>query len=45
MPRAGLEPAIPVFERSKTVHALDGATTGTGIIEFMSIKTQLTWER
>jgi hypothetical protein len=25
MPRAGFEPAIPVFERSKTVHALDRA--------------------
>jgi len=29
MPRAGFEPAIPVFERSKTVRSLDGAATGT----------------
>jgi hypothetical protein len=25
MPRAGFEPAIPMFERPKTVPALDGA--------------------
>jgi hypothetical protein len=29
MPRAGFETTIPVFERSKTVHALDSAATGT----------------
>jgi hypothetical protein len=27
MPRVGFEPTIPVFERAKTVHALDRATT------------------
>jgi hypothetical protein len=27
MPRVGFEPTIPVFERAKTVHALDGAAT------------------
>jgi hypothetical protein len=27
MPRVGLEPKIPVFERAKTVHALDRAAT------------------
>jgi hypothetical protein len=27
---AGLEPAIPMFERSKTVGDLDRAATGTG---------------
>jgi hypothetical protein len=27
MPRVGFEPTIPVFERAKTVHALDHATT------------------
>jgi hypothetical protein len=26
----GLEPTIPVFEREKTVHALDGAATVIG---------------
>jgi len=30
MPRAGFEPTIPVFERSKRVRASDGAATGTG---------------
>jgi hypothetical protein len=27
MPRAGFEPMIPVFEKAKTVHALDRAAT------------------
>jgi hypothetical protein len=27
MPRVGYEPTTPVFEREKTVHALDRATT------------------
>jgi hypothetical protein len=26
MPQVGFEPTIPVFERAKTVHALDRAT-------------------
>jgi hypothetical protein len=30
MPRVGFEPTIPVFERAKTVHASDRATTGIG---------------
>jgi hypothetical protein len=30
MPWVGFEPMIPVFERAKTVHALDRATTVTG---------------
>jgi hypothetical protein len=25
MPRVGFEPTVPVFERAKIVHALDGA--------------------
>jgi hypothetical protein len=29
MPRVGFEPTIPVFERAKTFHALDRATTVT----------------
>jgi hypothetical protein len=32
MPRAGFEPATPVFERSKTVRALDRAAFDTGTI-------------
>jgi hypothetical protein len=31
MPRVGFEPMIPVFERVKTVHALDGAATVIGM--------------
>jgi hypothetical protein len=30
MPRVGFEPMIPVFERARTVHALDGAATLIG---------------
>jgi hypothetical protein len=30
MPRVGFEPTIPVFERSKTVHALDRAAIVLG---------------
>jgi len=30
MPRAGFEPMIPIFERSKTVRASDRAASGTG---------------
>jgi hypothetical protein len=30
MPRVGFESTIPVFERAKTVHALDGAATLIG---------------
>jgi hypothetical protein len=26
MPQVGFEPTIPVFERAKTIHALDRAT-------------------
>jgi hypothetical protein len=30
MPGVGFEPTTPVFERAKTVHALDGAATVFG---------------
>jgi hypothetical protein len=30
MPRVGFEPTMPAFEREKTVHALDRATTVVG---------------
>jgi hypothetical protein len=30
MPRVGLEPTTPVFERAETVHALDRAATVIG---------------
>jgi hypothetical protein len=30
MPRVGFEPTIPVFERPKTIHALDRAATVIG---------------
>jgi hypothetical protein len=32
MPRVGFEPTIPVFERAKTVHALDRAVTPIGLL-------------
>jgi hypothetical protein len=32
MPRVGFEPTIPVFERAKTVHALDRAATVIGFL-------------
>jgi hypothetical protein len=31
MPRVGLEPTTPAFERAKLVHALDRAATGIGV--------------
>jgi hypothetical protein len=31
MPRVGFEHRIPVFEREKTVHALDRAATVVGV--------------
>jgi hypothetical protein len=31
MPRAEFEPAIPMFERPKTVRVLDRVAIGTGI--------------
>jgi hypothetical protein len=31
MPRVGFEHTIPVFERAKTVHALDRAATAIGL--------------
>jgi len=34
MPRAGFEPTIPMFERSKTIRALDSAAIWTGEIRY-----------
>jgi hypothetical protein len=34
MPRVGLEPMIPAFERAKSVHALDRATTVIGNLRY-----------
>jgi hypothetical protein len=39
MPQGGFEPTIPVFERAKTVHALDRASTGIGCINKQYLKT------
>jgi hypothetical protein len=33
-PQVGFEPMIPVFERTKTVHALDRAATVIGVFYF-----------
>jgi hypothetical protein len=35
MPWGGFEPTIPASERAKTVHALDGAATVTGLLSHM----------
>jgi hypothetical protein len=35
MPRVGFEPTIPVFERAKTVHALDRAATLIGLMRYL----------
>jgi hypothetical protein len=34
MPRIGFEHTTPVLKRAKTVHALDGAATVIGVIEY-----------
>jgi hypothetical protein len=36
MPRVGFEPTVPVFERGKTVHALDRAATVIGLTQNMA---------
>jgi hypothetical protein len=41
MPGVGFEPMIPAFERAKTVHALDGASTVVGCIY---ISTYILWK-
>jgi hypothetical protein len=38
MPQVGLEPTIPVFERAKTVHALDRAATVIGNCSLTQLK-------
>jgi ribosomal protein L31E len=35
MPKVGFEPTIPVFERAKTVQALDRAATVIGEVKMM----------
>jgi hypothetical protein len=42
MPLAGFELTIPVFERAKTLHALDRAATVTGLYStcsYVSVKS------
>jgi hypothetical protein len=36
MPRVGFEPTIQVFERAKSVHAIDRVATGTGVFRMWS---------
>jgi hypothetical protein len=38
MPRVGFEPKIPLFERTKAVHALDGAATVIGFVHATNVK-------
>jgi hypothetical protein len=39
MPPAGFEHMIPVFERSKTVRALDRAAIGTTLTSFIVLQS------
>jgi hypothetical protein len=41
MPRVGFESTKPVFERAKTVHALDGAAIVIGCLHFYYINISL----
>jgi hypothetical protein len=41
MPQVGLEPTIPVFERAKTILALDRATTVIGKEELLLFRIDL----
>jgi hypothetical protein len=41
MPRVGFEPAIPVFERAKTVYTLDRAATVIDQIKLQELKMYL----
>jgi hypothetical protein len=41
MSRVGFEPTIPVFERAKTVHALDSAATVISEPQRLSAKMYL----
>jgi hypothetical protein len=43
MPQVGFEPTIPVFERAKTVHALDRAATMIGFIAYAHRQIILEW--
>jgi hypothetical protein len=38
MPRPGIEPTVPAFDRCKTIRALDRAATGAGTMEVMDHK-------
>jgi len=38
MPRAGFKPTIPMFERLKTIRALDRAAGGTGSVFIILFK-------
>jgi hypothetical protein len=43
MPRVGFEPTNPMFERGKTVDALDGAVTVIGTTYYTVLKFILIW--
>jgi hypothetical protein len=45
MPQVGFEPTIPVFERAKTVHALDRAATVIGKLQRFISQLLTTLER
>jgi hypothetical protein len=41
MPQVGSEPTIPVFERAKTVHALDRVATVIGSLKVTSLELEI----
>jgi hypothetical protein len=43
MPRAGLEPTTPAFQRAKTVHALDSAATVIGYASHLPTLFSVGW--
>jgi hypothetical protein len=45
MPRVELEPTIPVFEKAKTVHALDRAAIVIGVCSFYKLKNSSNTEQ
>jgi hypothetical protein len=38
MPRVGFEPTVPVFEREKTVHALERAATINSLLGILVVQ-------
>jgi hypothetical protein len=43
MPWVAFEPTVPVFEKVKTVHALDRAATVSGEITYIHVQREEWW--